>query len=188
MSICHHTSHPPISITHLRHSPQSLLLIVHFNHSSQSTIAITRLNHWSSPVIIKCSSQSFIILTHCSHSRPSLLPTVNLDRSSQPLLSTTPVRRCLGSISAPMSGTELARSPRSCNDVFGVADLCVLLKQYANQKRLSWDWFLHFYTKIRRSQGPDRAGLRYYQVLLRTVLQVAPRGRPGLIALKEAWM
>ena len=67
-------------------------------------------------------------------------------------------------------------------------DLCHILSAEANRKDCSFDWSLKSYTKTRRSQGPDRDGLIKNKNLLAKILEVAPTGRPRLIALKETWL
>eukprot|EP00974_Lingulodinium_polyedra_P110966 10732361-Lingulodinium_polyedra.AAC.1 len=44
------------------------------------------------------------------------------------------------------------------------------------------------YAKARRSQGPDRNGLAMYKLLLTCVLQHAPGGFPGLVALRDCYL
>ena len=87
-----------------------------------------------------------------------------------------------------MIASNISPRTRSQNDAFEVKDICHILSAEAHRKDCSCDWSLKSYTKTRRSQGPDRDGLIKNKNLLAKILEVAPTGRPGLIALKETWL
>ena len=86
-----------------------------------------------------------------------------------------------------IKATVMAR-PRSSTTKFPVADLVETLSVHAQLKHCGFDFELSNYSKTRRSQGPDRAGLLHYHILLQGVLKHAPNGFPNHMILKETWL
>ena len=77
---------------------------------------------------------------------------------------------------------------RTCKD-FSVNELCELLTPQAKLKAPDWgDWEMAKYTKTRRGQTADRAGLEVYQSLLKFILIACPSGRPSHVRLREVWL
>ena len=80
-------------------------------------------------------------------------------------------------------------TPRRGVMEFSVVDLCELLTPYAKLKVPPFaDWEGSFYAKSRRGQGPDRAGLKTYHTLLKSILLVCPSGFPSHVRLRETWL
>ena len=77
---------------------------------------------------------------------------------------------------------------RTRNDPIDLVNFCDGLAELAKLRTPGFDWDLRAYGKSRRSQGPDRDGLMYYERLLEQVLRFAPRGFPSHVQLREAWM
>lgn len=91
-------------------------------------------------------------------------------------------------MSAHGSPSVSPRAPRGLNDAFSVSDLVASLSELAKDRDCCEDWQLSTYVKTRRSQGPDKEGLVAHARLLGIILDHAPGGRPGQVALKDAWM
>ena len=79
------------------------------------------------------------------------------------------------------------RRARSPNDVVDVKQLVAKLGEQAVRKDCVIDRPLSTHVKTRRSQGPDKEGLVEHAALLGIVLDFAPGGRPGAVALRDAW-
>ena len=77
---------------------------------------------------------------------------------------------------------------RTCNDHFDVKDMCLALEPYAKLKVVDWDWDLSYYSKTRRSQGPDHAGLARYVKLLAVLQEFLPNACPLPLQIKEVWL
>ena len=77
---------------------------------------------------------------------------------------------------------------RSRNDDVSVTGLIDALTCHARDKACPWDWECAYYSKRRRTQGPDRQGLESYAVLLSIILAHAPGGLPSLVRLREVWI
>ena len=51
-----------------------------------------------------------------------------------------------------------------------------------------WDWGIAHYAKLRRSQGPDHAGLLRYSELLAVLVPWAPSCLPSQVVLRGIWL
>ena len=76
---------------------------------------------------------------------------------------------------------------RSFNDDLSVCGLIDALTCHARDKACPWDWECAYYSKRRRTQGPDRQGLESYSALLSIIVHHAPGGLPSLVRLREVW-
>ena len=81
----------------------------------------------------------------------------------------------------------MSRKRSSC-DLLDVVSLCSDLEPLARLKDPPFDWECARYGKRRRSQGPDRDGLKFYLVLLTIFVLHAPAGFPPLARVREAWL
>ena len=77
---------------------------------------------------------------------------------------------------------------RSSTDRFDGAALLADLEPYARDKLCSWDWELTSYSKTRRSQAPDRAGMVAHRELLSCILRHSPAGFPNFTLLRDCWL
>ena len=80
------------------------------------------------------------------------------------------------------------RKSGTTNDRFDPEALTNALKPLAELKKPACDFEFEQYGKTRRSQGPDRDGLEYYEPLLLIILQFAARALPLKAHLKIVWL
>ena len=77
---------------------------------------------------------------------------------------------------------------RTPNDHFDILAMATELTKYAKLKTCGWDWELSDYSKSRRGQGPDHAGLLRYVKLLGSMLAFLPNAAPLPLQVKEVWL
>ena len=77
------------------------------------------------------------------------------------------------------------KKPRTSCDVFMPEALYDDLKPLAANKLIGFSWGGEDYAKVRRSQGPDRAGLELHSKLLEVMFRHCPKGFPAHNPLKR---
>ena len=87
---------------------------------------------------------------------------------------------CAASVMPPRSRTR--------NDEVSVQAVVDALRPHALLRQAPWDWEVSKYSKCKRTQSADRAGLGVYKGLLAILLRLAPRCFPPHRVLRSAWI
>jgi hypothetical protein len=85
-----------------------------------------------------------------------------------------------------MSGGK--KGNRSANDRFDPEAMTHALKPLAILKKPPCDFEFEEYGKTRRTQGPDRDGLEFYEPVLSKMLKFAARSSPKKALIKIVWL
>jgi hypothetical protein len=95
---------------------------------------------------------------------------------------------CACLVASSLVCRAMSGKTRTKNDHFDIRAMCDELAKYAKLKNCGWDWELSYYSKTRRSQGPDHAGLIRYVKLLGVLLVFMPNACPLPLQIKEVWL